>query len=250
MPVNLDVSSPIAVLELDNPGRHNALNTEMITAIQEALDTIERDHEGPVLRIRGNGPSFCSGFDLDEIEGDRPLLDRFLEGLSGLSMRLRRMDKVVVAQVHGSALAGGCALLSACDLGCVAPDARIGYPVHQIGISPAVSIPTLTSNIGSNRASELMLSGRIIDGREAHRIGLVHHLADSEEVLPELADQVCDGLARKGWNALAVTKNWINRIIGSDADEPFEETLQASIDTGRSDEATRMLSVYWSRSRK
>ncbi len=165
-------------------------------------------------------------------------------------MQLRRMDKVVVAQIHGSALAGGCALLSACDLGCVEPDARIGYPVHQIGISPAVSIPTLASNIGSNRATELMLSGRIIDGREAHRIGLVHHLADSKDALPALADQVCDDLARKGWNALAVTKNWINRIIGSDADGPFEETLQASIDSGRSDEATRMLSVYWSRSRK
>jgi methylglutaconyl-CoA hydratase len=245
MPANIDISSPIAVLELDNPGRHNALNAEMITAIQTALDTVEGDHQGPVLRIKGNGPSFCSGFDLDEIEGDRPLLDQFLVGLSGISKRLRRMEKVVVAQVHGSALAGGCALLSACDLGCVAPDARIGYPVHQIGISPAVSIPTLASAIGNNRASELMLSGRIINGREAHRMGLAHHLAESDDALPELVDQVC-----KGWNALAVTKDWINRILGSDADEPFEQTLQASIETGRSDEATRMLSVYWSRSKK
>lgn len=250
MPANIDISSPIAVLELDNPGRHNALNAEMITAIQTALDTVEGDHQGPVLRIKGNGPSFCSGFDLDEIEGDRPLLDQFLVGLSGISKRLRRMEKVVVAQVHGSALAGGCALLSACDLGCVAPDARIGYPVHQIGISPAVSIPTLASAIGNNRASELMLSGRIINGREAHRMGLAHHLAESDDALPELVDQVCESLVCKGWNALAVTKDWINKILGSDADEPFEQTLQASIETGRSDEATRMLSVYWSRSKK
>lgn len=249
MPVKLDVSNPVAVLELDNPGRHNALDTEMLAAMQGALDTVERDHQGPVLRIRGNGPSFCSGFDLDTIEGDRPLLDHYLVELSSLSRRLRRMDKVVVAEVQGSALAGGCALLSACDLGCVAPDARIGYPVHQIGVSPAVSIPTLVSIIGFNRASELMLSGRIIDGCEAHRIGLVHHLAESAEALPEFVDRICEGLSRKGWNALAVTKNWINRIVGSDSDEPFDETLQASIETGRSEEATRMLSVYWARKR-
>ena len=244
MPVKLDVANPVAVLELDNPGRHNALDSEMIAAMQTALDEVERAHRGPVLRLRGNGPSFCSGFDLDTIEGDRPLLDHFLVELSTLSRRLRRMDKVVVAEVQGSALAGGCALLSACDLGCVAPDARIGYPVHQIGVSPAVSIPTLVSVIGFNRASELMLSGRIIDGHEAHRIGLVHHLAETAEALPGLVDQVCDGLSRKGWNALAVTKNWINRIVGSDSDESFDETLQASIETGRSEEATRMLSVY------
>ena len=143
MPVKFDVSNPVAVLELDNPGRHNALDTEMLAAMQDALDTVERDHQGPVLRIRGNGPSFCSGFDLDTIEGDRPLLDHYLVELSSLSRRLRRMDKVVVAEVQGSALAGGCALLSACDLGCVAPDARIGYPVHQIGVSPAVAISRL-----------------------------------------------------------------------------------------------------------
>ena len=243
----LDISAPVALLEMNVPARHNALNTEMLADLQSGLDRVEREHRGPVLRGRGRGSSFCSGFDLDLIEGDRAILDHFLRELSTISRRLRRMRKVVVAEVQGSALAGGCALLSSCDLVCVAPDARIGYPVHRIGVSPAVSIPTLASMIGSSQAGRLMLSGDIIDGREAMRIGLAHHLADSSQALPELVDDVCASLAGKGWNALAVTKAWVNEIIGSDSDDDFDRTLEGSIRTGRSEEATRMLGAYWKR---
>lgn len=249
MPARCDISGPVALLELDNPERHNALNPELLEAIGAALDRIESDHEGPVLRIRGRGPSFCSGFDLDRIREDRDLLDHFLKELSSISRRLRRLRQIVVAEIRGSALAGGCAIASACDLVCVEAGARLGYPVHAIGLSPAVSLPTLLDLVGGGVATEFMLSGRIADGREALRIGLAHRLADSPEELAGMVDELCESLARKGWNALAVTKAWVNEIAGAERDGPFDRTLEASLETGRSDEATRMLEAWWNRPR-
>jgi methylglutaconyl-CoA hydratase len=244
MPVIIEQNDQVATLSLNSPDRHNALDEEMFESLESTLDGLDDDHSGPVLRIRGEGPSFCSGFDLDVCTRDREMLGRFLTGLSRVSRRLRRMKRLVVAEVHGSALAGGCALLSSCDLVCVTADARIGYPVHLIGLSPAVSIPTLVNAIGPGRSTELMLSGRIIDGREAARIGLAHRISESRDELKTQVDALCSSLCEKGWNALAVTKSWLNRIEGSDTDEAFDGTLDASIRSGMTEEADRMLAAF------
>ncbi|MCH2143735.1 MAG: enoyl-CoA hydratase/isomerase family protein [Phycisphaerales bacterium] len=249
MPVILDISEPTAVLSLNSPDRHNALTSEMFEGITKALDEVDGRHSGPVLRINGNGPSFCSGFDLDVCAVDRPSLEHFLVELSRIARRLRRMEKVVIAEVHGRALAGGCALLTACDLTCVTADAKIGYPVHRIGVSPAVSIPTLVNCIGAGHSTELMLSGRIIDGKEARRIGLAHTTSDSREELEKEVDEIAASICRKGPNALAVTKRWLNQVDGSDEDGPFDATLAASIETGHSEEADRMLMAHHERRR-
>lgn len=249
MPVLLDITEPTAVLTLNSPDRHNALTREMFDGLVGALDDVDGGHAGPVLRINGLGPSFCSGFDLDVCATDRSSLDHFLIELSRIARRLRRMKKVVIAEVHGRALAGGCALLTACDLTCVTGDAKIGYPVHRIGVSPAVSIPTLINSIGAGQSTELMLSGRIIDGTEAHRIGLAHVVSDSREELARKVDEIASSICRKGPNALAVTKSWLNHVDGSDEDAPFDATLKASIETGHSEEADRMLMAHHERRR-
>ena len=247
MPVTIDISGSTAVLTLDNPERHNALTREMFTAMSGALDKIESEHHGRLLRIRGSGPSFCSGFDLDECRSDETALEHFLTELSRVARRLRRMRRIVVAEVQGRALAGGCALLTACDVVCASRDARIGYPVHRIGLSPAVSIPTLVNCIGYGHATDLMLSGSIVDGVHAHRIGLVHLLADSGDELGTMVDRTCVSLEGKGEEALMKTKDWMNMIDGSDEDAPFDETLAASVGTGRSEEAARLLASVGTR---
>ena len=203
-------SGTTATLTLNDPDRHNTLSLAMFEEIDAALDEIEGDTNGCSLLLRGLGPSFCSGLDILEGEDREDRIESLLRSLSTVARRLRRMPRIVVAEVHGNALAGGCALLSACDIVCVEPEARIGYPVHQIGLSPAVSIPTLVNSITPGDARALMLSGRIIDGREAYRMGLAHQLAESREELPSLTAGLCTGLADKGRNALKVTKAWVH----------------------------------------
>ena len=245
--LEVDIDSPVATLTFNDPERHNTLSAEMFTALRSALDLIESEYKGAVVRVRGNGPSFCSGLDLDACSQDRKTLDHFLTELSVTARRLRRMPKVVVAEVHGNALAGGCALLSACDIVCAEPDARFGYPVLRLGLSPAVSVPTLLDAIGPSQATALMLSEKIIDGYEAYRIGLAHQLAQSAETLDALTNDLCTAISKKGPHALATTKAWINTICGCDNDEPFEKTLDASMESGRTEEAHELLTTFWNR---
>ena len=246
--VELDLGTT-ATITFNDPDRHNSLTLAMFEEIDAALERVENEVEGASLLLRGHGPSFCSGLDILAGDDRSDRIESLLRSLSRVARRLRRMPRVVVAEVHGNALAGGCALLSACDMVCVEPDARIGYPVHQLGLSPAVSIPTLVQSIPAGEARNLMLSGRLIDGREAYRIGLAHHLADSRSELPGLAAGICTELADKGRNALKVTKAWLNEICGDDHDEAFDRTLEASIDSSRTTEATRMLDAFWERGR-
>lgn len=248
--VETDITERVAVVTLNDPGRHNTLSIEMFAAFRSALDLIEGEHEGSVIRIRGNGPSFCSGIDLNACDEDVENLKHFLSELSVNARRLRRIKKVVVAEVHGNALAGGCALVSSCDIVCVAPDARLGYPVHQLGLSPAVSIPTLSSAIGSGNARQLMLSNQIIDGTRAYNIGLAHHLAESAEELPNLTNRLCEKLTEKGPQALATTKGWINYLSGYDDDGPFEGSLYGSIQTAETTESKEMLHAFLQRQQK
>ena len=86
----IEQNDQVATLSLNSPDRHNALDEEMFESLESTLDGLDDDHSGPVLRIRGEGPSFCSGFDLDVCTRDREMLGRFLTGLSRVSRRLRR----------------------------------------------------------------------------------------------------------------------------------------------------------------
>jgi enoyl-CoA hydratase/carnithine racemase len=166
-----------------------------------------------------------------------------------LNRSLRRLPQIVIAHVHGAAIAGGCAILSACDFIVVAPDCKLGYPVHAIGISPAVTIPTLRLALGDGPARSLLMSGEIIEGSEAHRRGLATHLATSADALPAEVMALAQLLTRKGTHALRATKAWLNELDGSNADANFEPNAQDSANACKSDEARSMLAAYWAQRR-
>lgn len=232
-------------LTLNDPDRRNAMSTAMFDALESAIAAASKHETSPVLRIRGAGAAFCAGFDLGACVADRALLGTFIRRLSRVNRAIRRLRQVVVVEVQGAALAGGCALLSACDFVCVAPDATLGYPVHRIGVSPAVSLPTLRLATGG-AARPLTLGGDLIDGRTALRIGLATHCAPSAEALPALVDELADRLRAKGPVALAATKRWLNELDGSDRDDAFDRTVEGSASLCAGDECVSMLASFWS----
>jgi methylglutaconyl-CoA hydratase len=242
--VRLELRQPCVTLTLADPDRRNALSTAMFDALEAGVAAVGRHESSWILRIRGEGPAFCAGFDLGACIADRTLLATFIRRLSRLNRTIRRLRQVVVVEVHGAALAGGCALLSACDFVCVAPDATLGYPVHRIGVSPAVSLPTLTSATGGS-ARPLTLGGDLIDGPSALRIGLATHCAPSPDRLPALVDELVEQLASKGRVALGATKRWLNELDGSLHDQAFERTAEGSAALCAGDECVSMLNTFW-----
>lgn len=243
--VQVDLEPRVATITLDDPERRNALSDGMFTALEGAIAAVERHEEGMVVRLRGRGEAFCAGFDLEACVADEELAASFIRRLSGLLRSLRRLRQVVVAEVRGPALAGGCALLSACDFVCVAESAQLGYPVHRIGISPAVSLPTLMASIGG-AARPFQLSGDLVDGRTALAMGLATHCSADPAAD---ADALCARLLEKGPHALAATKRWLNELDGSDRDDLFDATAEGSAVLCRGDEARDMLRTFWSRRR-
>lgn len=244
--VRIRLEPPIAFLALNDPARRNAMTLAMFDALDEAIATIAGDDSLHVVLLRGEGAAFCAGFDLAAAAADPSLTPRFVERLSRVNRSLRRMPQVVVAAAHGAAIAGGCAMLSACDYVFVAADAALGYPVHRLGISPAVTIPTLGQAIGAGAARSLLMSGELIDGAAAHRLGLATHLVPAGRDPAEAAEARCRELAGKGSKALRVTKAWLNELDGSLDDRAFTGAASASAASAASDEA-RTLLASWQR---
>ncbi|MSQ90280.1 MAG: enoyl-CoA hydratase/isomerase family protein [Phycisphaerales bacterium] len=244
----------IFTITLTDASRRNALGSELFEQLEQA---VARAHasaangETIVVRLRGAGSAFCSGFDLEECAKSAAILAQFVRRLGALTAALRAIPAVVVAQVHGPALAGGCAIVAASDIVCASELATFGYPVHRIGVSPAVSLPTLMATAGCGGARLLALSGEVIDGRRAQALGLVHLLARDEAALEELVSALADEIARKPPEALRATKAWLNEIdgtqatgaLGAHADAVTEATASLCLQS----ESRLLLAEFWRR---
>jgi len=247
--VQTQFDDPIMVITLNRPEQRNALNAAMMAALIDAVESIAPREGCSVVLLRGAGSAFCAGFDLAEAVAQPGLMSRDIEQLDAITRSLRRLPQVVVAAVQGAALAGGCAIVSACDFVVAAPEASFGYPVHRIGVSPAVTIPTLRRTIGDGPCRALLMGGRIIDAIEAHRIGLVSHLAASASSLDAEYIALCQSLASKGPLALRTTKRWINELDGSMDDAAFDAAVAASATNANEPESRQLLQSFWERRR-
>lgn len=207
-------------LILSRPERRNALTPAML---DDLATHIENASDAHALLLLGEGKAFCAGFDLDLCVGEHgdENLRSLLSGLSRCIVGMRALPCPVVLGVQGAAIAGGCALLGGGDIVFAHPDARLGYPVTRLGISPAVSAPFLRA-IPDGQGRRLMLDPGLIDGRRAHTMGLVHELSDEPAARGmELAEQ----LAAKPPHALTATKQWLNELSPADAQRGLDTSL-------------------------
>jgi enoyl-CoA hydratase len=198
--VNYAVDGGVARIEMNRPERHNALSHQLLDDLDAAFDAAEGDRDVAVVVLSGAGRSFCSGYDLKgsyyitppEPE-NRWTLGNTLSTLRGIEARYQRIwncPKPTVARVHGNALAGGCYLQLLCDISIAAEDARLGHPAVKMG--GVSSMPLWQVALGLKKARYLLMTGRIVDGREAERIGLVSRAVPPGELDAAVAGVVKD----------------------------------------------------------
>jgi enoyl-CoA hydratase len=193
--VRYAVDGAVARIELNRPERHNALNGELLEDLDTAFAAAEADDAVRAVVLSGAGRSFCSGYDtsgspyITPPEGGWTKSSALLR-LRGIEARYQRIwdcPKPTVARVHGNALAAGCYLQLLCDITVAATDARLGHPAVRFG--GVSSMPLWQMALGLKKARYLLLTGRIIDGAEAERIGLV-----SLAVPPDELDATVEGI--------------------------------------------------------
>lgn len=243
-------SDGIRVITLDRADKRNAMTPEMFALLREAVGGLGDDR---ALVLAGEGNVFCGGFDLKMCLDTPGTLRTLLVELSAVIGDLRALEIPVVIAAHGAAIAGGCALLGAADYVVTNDDAKLGYPVVKLGVSPAVSAPFLRRLVGDGRCRERLLDVELISGKEAARIGLASEsVARAEDVLPR-AIEVARTLAAKPGVGFWRTKAWLNELDDADsrsrgfADvrDEAERALQASLLIEGSEEEREMLTAMF-----
>ncbi len=194
----------LAYITLNRPEVLNVYNIQMRDELYQILGAIKDDPEVKVAILRGVGDkAFCAGADLSEfLTAPSPTVARQVRWERDVWGLFLSLPQPVIAALHGYVLGDGIEMALCCDLRIASEDAQFGTPEVGLGIIPAAgATQTLPRSVGRSKALEMLLTGRWIDAKEAHRVGLVNQVVSRDELLP-----TAEGIAKKilSYNQTAV----------------------------------------------
>jgi enoyl-CoA hydratase/carnithine racemase len=215
-------------LVLNRPDKRNALSGELIRELGAGIEAAAADDDVRVVVLRGEGAMFSSGMDLNDLrdlsEDPARLRDYRRPILSWWNL-LEEMPKPTICQIHGAALGGAFELALACDFRTMAEDAVAGIMEVRIGLLPDVGgCSRLPAVVGLGNAKELIMTGKVIDGREAHRIGFANRIAPAD-ALAETTDAFASELLACAPRAVGLAK----RVIDAAAKPALALTLEQEV---------------------
>jgi enoyl-CoA hydratase/carnithine racemase len=219
---------PVRHVILNRPEKRNAFNDELVVATGEALREAGADTSVRCVVLRGAGPMFSSGMDLGALAAlaDAPENVRaFRREIIDTWNRAEEMPKPTVCMIHGACIGGALELALACDLRVVASDAVVGMPETRIGLIPDVGGSSrLPSVVGLGRAKELIMTGKLIGGEEAERIGLANRVAPPDELEAATGTLVDELLA-----CAPVAVGLAKRVMDASAKPALAATLELEV---------------------
>ena len=219
---------PVRHVVLNRPEKRNAFNGELVIATGEALRAAADDPSVRCVVVRGAGPMFSSGMDLGSLAALSAAPDElraFRRACLDAWNLAEEMTKPTICVVHGACIGGAMELALACDLRVIASDALIGMPEVRIGLIPDVGGSSrLPSVVGLGRAKELVMTGKLIGGEEAHRIGLANRVAPPEEL-----DEAVQGLVDELLACAPVAVGLAKRVMDASAKPALAATLELEV---------------------
>ncbi|MNH88110.1 putative enoyl-CoA hydratase echA8 [compost metagenome] len=208
----LETHGRVGLITLNRPQALNALNAQIVSELNQALDGFEADANIGCIVLTGSKKAFAAGADIKEMaELTYPQI--YLDDLFSDSDRVANRRKPIIAAVNGFALGGGCELALMCDFILAGDNARFGQPEINLGVLPGMGgTQRLTRAVGKAKAMEMCLSGRLIDAVEAERCGIVARIVPSDELLDE-ALKVAALIAKKSLPIAMMVKESVNRAF-------------------------------------
>jgi enoyl-CoA hydratase/carnithine racemase len=185
----------VATLTMNRPQQMNLLTSEMIGALQSALDAIAADASVRVVILAGAGKGFCAGHDLKEIRalGEQPKIEALFHRCSRMMQTIATLPQPVIARVQGAAAAAGCQLVAQCDLAVASEAAKFTTPGVTWGFFCSTPGVMVGRNLLRKHAMEMLLTGDLIDAKKAFEWGLVNQVAAADrldEAVAELAGKI------------------------------------------------------------
>lgn len=227
----VDTQDHITTVTLNRPNKLNALNMQMAEDLHQALAAADADDDVRVVVITGAGRGFCSGADLTPSSGPAAPPSATAPSLADASFAAMQIQKPIVASINGVAVGGGCTMTLSCDIRIASEDARFQLPFTKLSISAELgSTYLLPRLIGYGKATELILTSKMIGGQEAAAIGLVNQVVPADE-LADATAQMAATLAALPPMAVRLNKKGIRLGMGSELDSQrrYEELAAASL---------------------
>ncbi|WP_323151870.1 enoyl-CoA hydratase [Pseudomonas glycinae] len=208
----LETHGRVGLITLNRPQALNALNAQLVSEVNRALDGFEADANIGCIVITGSTKAFAAGADIKEM-ADLTYPQIYMDDLFSDSDRVANRRKPIIAAVNGFALGGGCELALMCDFILAGDNAKFGQPEINLGVLPGMGgTQRLTRAVGKAKAMEMCLSGRMIDAVEAERCGIVARIVPSAELLDE-ALKVAAVIASKSLPIAMMVKESVNRAF-------------------------------------
>ena len=241
--VEYSVNDRIGFITLNRPEKRNALNAELITELKNVFDRAEDDDKVKVIVLKANGEAFCAGADLESLQKlqnfskEENLQDS--RHLKELFYKIYTLRKVVIAQVNGHALAGGCGLTSVCDFVFAVPDAKFGYTEVKIGFAPAIVMVFLIRKIGEQKSKHLLLSAELVSGESAVQFGLVNKLVESEKLESSVIEFATKLIKNNSGQSMGLTKRMISEVQSMKLDDALDYAAEKNAEARGSDDCKK-----------
>jgi 2-(1,2-epoxy-1,2-dihydrophenyl)acetyl-CoA isomerase len=232
--VRLALDGPVATITLDRPDRLNAFAGSMRDDLQHAIRAASEHGTTRAIVLTGAGGGFCAGADVGVMEhlmeaGDEDTFTGFVDAGMRVVHAIREAAQPVIAALNGVAAGAGASLAIACDLRIASDRARIGFSFNRVGLHPDWGATyTLPRLVGTGRATELLISARMVEMEEAERIGLVHRVV-AHDRLTNAALQWAREIATRAPVALREIKRTVASAFEGDLDQQMASERAAQI---------------------
>ncbi len=238
----------VAYISLNRPDKRNALNPELVQALKNAFEQAHINNQAKVIVLKANGEVFSAGADLAHLQQlqtnsyEENVADS--NALKELFYTIYMSPKLVIAQVEGHAIAGGCGLASICDLVFAIPEAKFGYTEVKIGFIPALVACFLIRKLGEARVKELLLSGELIDAQTAMAYGLINFIVDKSNMNTAVKNYAEKMVLTTSAQSIASTKELLNKAYNMNLEDSLHEAVLFNADARSSEDCKRGIAAF------
>lgn len=233
---------------LDRPDKRNALNSEFVQELTDAFTEADNDDTTRVVVLKANGKAFSAGADLAYL---RQLQSNTYEENLADSSRLKALfqliythRKIVIAQVEGHAIAGGCGLATVCDFTFSVPEAMFGYTEVKIGFVPAIVMFFLLRKIGEAKTRELLLTGKLISAEQARTMNLINEIVPAEDIGGHVNDFALKLIKETSAESIALTRKMIAEIQDLPAAQALDYAARQNAQARASADCKRGINAF------
>lgn len=235
----------VARLTLNRSAQRNSLSSDLMSALQAALDGLQEDREIGAIVLASTGPAFSAGHDLKELRAnpERAFYERLFAQCSRMMTTIVRHPKPVIAEVQGVATAAGCQLVASCDLAVAVQGAKFATPGVNIGLFCSTPMVALSRNVSRKQAMEMLLLGDMMDADTALRFGLVNRVVPGEGLVAETM-AMAKKIADKSPLTLRVGKEAFYRQLELPLDDAYREAGRVMVENMLARDASEGIDAF------